>query len=226
MTERQLTINLAFLEERGACEDSRTAFEYEVVERFGRKDFDVLLSYVAKRVREIGEENWEAWLLAQPEYCKFMLDTGTSPDLNDYFALEEASREGYTESIKLLVEAGADIDESVALECAVSKDQHKAIIFLLSLGAYPSHTLFFEHLSENSRVSVIDKFIESGVEINAHDLLGAYRRCNFGVIGLLVNAYENKQEALELAKKADKEVQIYLETLFEDSDPNRYNETP
>ena len=111
----------------------------------GRSDFEKFQSLVTSRSDAIREVNQSPlWLYTlrfkKPEFLKHLLDLGTNPNTVDTLGLTMlhwAVLYGFPEGVRLLVEAGADIEKenpsgSSPLFAAVSAQDYQIVSLLLS----------------------------------------------------------------------------------------------
>ena len=121
-------ITLKWLLENGACLPSIRKFK----EIFGEKA-RVSPKRILSALKNINNEEWEAWLLAQNiELTKELLDNGANINAYDSYALGFAAESGDSGLVEFLLVNGADVnaDGGWPLYIAVNK-KHKDVVEIL-----------------------------------------------------------------------------------------------
>ena len=121
------------------------------------------------------------------ELCKFMIKTGSAVNS----ALRFASRKGRLEVIKLLLEAGADVNANNNLALGASRKGHLEVVkVLLEAGAdvHAEDDYALRRASRNGNLEVVRCLLDAGANVYAFDKYSerwAMRNGHFVVVKLL-----------------------------------------
>ncbi|PIZ69176.1 MAG: hypothetical protein COY10_01975 [Candidatus Portnoybacteria bacterium CG_4_10_14_0_2_um_filter_43_36] len=121
-------------------------FTETTTRRVFKEDIPIFLREFGKRAsvkkvfgfaRATGKENWEAWLLAQPEYLPWLLESGADINAAGGLALVLAARHGEFSAVKRLLNEGAKENIDRALVESAEKGRYSIVDLLLKHGVNP-----------------------------------------------------------------------------------------
>ncbi|PIU80868.1 MAG: hypothetical protein CO140_00700 [Candidatus Moranbacteria bacterium CG_4_9_14_3_um_filter_40_7] len=117
--------------------------------------------------RAAGKENWQAWLLAQPEYLPWLLRNGADVNIAEGLALKLAAQEGHYSSVKALIGKGIKrtfIGE--ALVEAAERGWHSVVDLLLKNGVNPCvlDCLAIKGAAFNGHQAIVRTLADNGSE--------------------------------------------------------------